>query len=73
VTKTLRSSTNTANTPPPAIHHRPAATPASSPALRNKIATKDKEIAQLKATLAEQQTTIELLYGQLQTRHEKTT
>lgn len=41
-------------------------------ALRHKLAAKDKEIAALKATVAEQQSTIELLYGQLETMHEQT-
>ncbi|MFV8299749.1 hypothetical protein ACNQP7_23960 [Mycolicibacterium fortuitum] len=41
-------------------------------ALRHKLAAKDKEIAALKATVAEQQSTIELLYGQLDTLHEQT-
>ncbi len=41
-------------------------------ALRHKLAAKDKEIAALKATVAEQQSTIELLYGHLDTLHEQT-
>ncbi|WP_236732197.1 hypothetical protein [Mycolicibacterium peregrinum] len=42
-------------------------------ALRHRLAAKDKEIAALKATVAEQQSTIELLYGQLDTLHEQIT
>jgi hypothetical protein len=42
-------------------------------ALRRRLAAKDKEIAALKATVAEQQSTIELLYGQLDTLHEQIT
>ena len=42
-------------------------------ALRRRLAAKDKEIAALKATVAEQQSTIELLYGQLDTLHERIT
>ncbi|WP_445278068.1 hypothetical protein, partial [Streptomyces sp. DSM 41033] len=41
-------------------------------ALRHTLAAKDKEIAALKATVAEQQSTIELLYGQLDTLQEQT-
>ncbi|WP_396908204.1 DUF6262 family protein [Mycolicibacterium sp.] len=42
-------------------------------ALRRRLAAKDKEIAALKATVADQQSTIELLYGQLDTLHEQIT
>jgi hypothetical protein len=36
-------------------------------ALRSRLAAKDNEIKQLRATVAQQQATIELLYGQLDT------
>lgn len=37
-------------------------------ALRRRLAAKDKQIKQLQATVAQQKTTIELLYGQLDSR-----
>jgi hypothetical protein len=40
-------------------------------ALRTKLAARDKEVADLKATVAQQKTTIELLYGQLDTLQEQ--
>ncbi|MBN9635792.1 MAG: transposase, partial [Actinobacteria bacterium] len=42
-------------------------------ALRRKIATQSSEIKELKTTVAQQQATIELLYGQLEDRHYGTT
>lgn len=42
-------------------------------ALRRKIATQAAEINELKTTVAQQQATIELLYGQLEDRHYGTT
>jgi hypothetical protein len=42
-------------------------------ALRRKIAAQDSEIRELKTTIAQQVTTIELLYGQLDNRYEQST
>lgn len=42
-------------------------------ALRNKLAAREKEVSDLKATVAQQKATIELLYGQLDTLQEQTT
>lgn len=42
-------------------------------ALRRKIATQSSEIKELKTTVAQQQATIEMLYGQLEDRHYGTT
>lgn len=61
-------------------HHRDTAEPPTTgrdtsivTALRRKIAAQDSEIRELKATLAQQVTTIELLYGQLDRRYEQST
>ncbi|BBY81502.1 hypothetical protein MPUL_26600 [Mycolicibacterium pulveris] len=52
--------------------HQPRAEPATTgaensiiTALRRRLAAKDEEITQLRATLAQQKATIELLYGHL--------
>ncbi|MCV7224015.1 DUF6262 family protein [Mycolicibacterium elephantis] len=52
--------------------HQPRAEPATTgaensiiTALRRRLAAKDEEITQLRATLAQQKATIELLYGRL--------
>jgi hypothetical protein len=61
-------------------HHPDKATPPAMgretsilAALRNKLAAREKEVSDLKATVAQQKTTIELLYGQLDTLQEQTT
>ncbi|OBC08051.1 transposase [Mycobacterium sp. 852013-50091_SCH5140682] len=61
-------------------HHRDTQTPPATgretsivTALRNKLAARDKEVADLKATVAQQKATIELLYGQLEARYEQNT
>jgi len=49
-------------------HHEPSATGRETTiitALRRQLATQDDEIKKLRATVAQQKTTIELLYGQL--------
>ncbi|MDO3013289.1 transposase [Mycobacteroides abscessus subsp. abscessus] len=58
------------NRPPASCDHPPATSRESSimTALRRKIATQETEISELKTTVAQQQATIELLYGQLEDR-----
>ncbi|MCX8563574.1 transposase [Mycolicibacterium mucogenicum] len=58
------------NQTPDRTDHPPAPGRESSivAALRRKIASQDAEIGELKTTVAQQQATIELLYGQLEDR-----